>query len=116
MLTNLSLDLGTPRSVAGHFVSGGIAASIISGALNYQKYKKEEITQSEMMRDTLKISLQGAIASASAVATTNYIGESKIVEAMTALSIGAIGVYGTQKVYDRLEVQVNKNKELENAK
>jgi len=116
MLTNITIDTGTPRSVTGHFISGAIATSVIAGSLNYRRYQKNEISKSEMINDTLKTTIQGAIATASAVATTNYIGESKMVEAMTALSIGAIGVYGTQKVYDRLEVQVNKNKEIQDAK
>ena len=69
-----------------------------------------------MINDTLKTSLQGAIATASAVATTNYIGEGKIMHAMTAMSVGAMGVYGTQKVYDKLELQVNKNKRVRRCK
>lgn len=116
MLNKLALNTGAPRNVAGHFISGAIASSIVSGALNYQKYQKSEITQSEMINDTLKTTLQGAIATASAVATTNYIGEGKIMHAITAMSVGAMGVYGTQKVYDKLEVQVNKKRELEDAK
>ena len=47
---------------------------------------------------------------------SNYIGQGKIMHAMTAMSVGAIGVYGTQKVYEKLELQVNKNKEIEDAK
>jgi len=116
MLSNLTIDTGAPRSVTGHFISGALATSIISGSLNYLRYQKNELTQKEMLNETMKTTLQGAIASASAVATTNYIGEGKMIHAMTAMSIGAIGVYGTQKVYDRLEVQVNKNKEIEDAK
>lgn len=116
MLSNLTIDTGAPRNVTGHFISGAIATSIISGSLNYVKYQKNEMTQSEMINETLKTTLQGAVATASAVATANYIGEGKILQAMTAMSVGAMGVYGTQKVYDRLEIQVNKNKEIENAK
>lgn len=116
MISSFAIDTGAPRSVPGHFISGAIATSIISGSLNYLRYQKNELTEKEMLNETVKTTLQGAIASASAVATTNYIGEGKMLQAMTAMSVGAIGVYGTQKVYDRLEVQVNKNKELEDAK
>lgn len=116
MLSNFTIDTGTPRSVTGHFISGAIASSIVASAINYKKYQNNEISQSELVNDTLKTTLQGAIATASAVATTNYIGEGKIMQAMTAMSIGAMGVYGTHKVYEKLELQVNKNKEIEHAK
>jgi len=116
MLSNISIDTGAPRSVTGHFISGAIATSVIAGSLNYRRLQNNEITKTEMINDTMKTTMQGAIATASAVATTNYIGEGKLIHAMTALSIGAVGVYGTQKVYDRLELQVNKNEELEDAK
>jgi len=116
MLNNFTIDTGAPRSVTGHFISGAIASSIVSSALNYQKYQKSEISKNQMIQDTLKMTVQGGIVTASAIATTNYIGEGKIMQAMTAMSIGAMGVYGTQKVYDKLELQVNKKRELENAK
>jgi len=116
MLSNFTIDTGAPRSVTGHFISGAIASSIVSGALNYQRYQKAQISKNEMLSDTLKMTVQGGIVAASAIATTNYIGEGKVLQAMTAMSVGAMGVYGTQKVYDRLEIQVNKNKEIEDAK
>ena len=115
MLNKLALNTGAPRNITGHFISGAIASTIVSGAINYRKYQNQEISRSELVNDTLKTSLQGAIATASAVATTNYVGEGKIMHAMTAMSIGAMGVYGTQKVYEKLELQVKKNKELESA-
>ena len=116
MLNKLAINTGAPRNVAGHFVSAAIATSIVAGALNYRRYENAEISKSELVNDTLKKSLQGAIATSSAIATSNYIGQGKIMHAMTAMSVGAMGVYGTQKVYEKLEVQVNKNKEIEDAK
>lgn len=116
MLNKLAINTGTPRNVTGHFISAAIATSIVAGALNFRRYENSEISKSELVSDTLKKLLQGAIATSSAIATSNYIGEGKIMHAMTAMSIGAMGVYGTQKVYEKLELQVNKNKEIENAK
>ncbi|PIF04567.1 MAG: hypothetical protein CSA86_01400 [Arcobacter sp.] len=116
MLSNFTIDTGTPRSITGHFISGVIATSIISGAINYKKYKNGEISKSESINDTIKTSLQGGIATAGAIATTNYIGEGRIIQAMASMSIAATGVYGTEKIYDKLELEVNKKKELENAK
>ena len=115
MQNKLAINTGSPRNVTGHFISGVIASSIVSGALNYKKYQNAEITKAKFVNDTLKTSLQGGIATAGAIATTNYLGEGKIMQAMTAMSIGAMGVYGTEKVYEKLELQVAKNKEIQNA-
>jgi len=115
MLNKLAINTGAPRNVAAHFISGAIATSIVSGAVNYRRYQNEEISRSEFINDTLKTSLQGAIATAGAIATTNYLGEGKVMHAMTAMSVAASGVYGTQKVYEKLEIQAKKNKELNNA-
>jgi hypothetical protein len=115
MLNKLAINTGAPRNVTAHFISGAIASSIVSGALNYKKYQNAEISKTQFLNDTVKTSLQGGIATAGAIATTNYLGEGKIMHAMTAMSVAATAVYGTQKVYEKLEVQVNKNKEIENA-
>jgi len=115
MQSKLAINTGAPRNITGHFISGTIASSIVAGALNYKKYKNAEISKTKFINDTLKTSLQGGIATAGAIATTNYLGEGKVMQAMTAMSIGAIGVYGTEKVYEKLELQVAKNKELQDA-
>lgn len=62
------------------------------------------------------MAFQGGIATASAIATANYIGRGNLLGALSAASMGAMGVYTTQKVYDKLEIQATKNMELENAK
>ena len=116
MTSSLAIDTGAERSVTGHLVSGTVFSAIFAGSMNYNKYKKNEITKNELINDTVKLAIQGGIGTASAIATSNYIGRGNWFGAMTAVSIGAIGVYSTQKVYERLDIQANKIKEIEDAK
>ncbi len=116
MISSIAIDTGDQRSVTGHFVSGTVLAGVIAGGLNYSKYKKEEISQKELINNTTKVAFQGGIATASAIATANYLGTGNILGAMTAMSVGAMGVYTTQKVYDKLEIESQKTMEIEDAK
>jgi len=116
MISSIAIDTGDERSVTGHLVSGTVLAGIISGGLNYSKYTKDEISQKELINNTTKVAFQGGIATASAIATANYIGNGNILGALTAMSLGAMGVYTTQKIYDKLEIESEKPKEIEDAK
>ncbi len=78
-MNRLAIDTGTPRSVQGHVVSGALASGAIAGALNYNRYTKNEITKNEAIQDTLKLTLQGGIATSSAIAAANYLGERQTV-------------------------------------
>ncbi|NKQ40629.1 MAG: hypothetical protein HF962_03565 [Sulfurovum sp.] len=102
------IDTGDERSVAGHFISGTVFSAIFAGSMNYNKYKKNEISKDEMIQDTTKLATQGGVGTASAIATANYIGRGNYVAALTALSIGAMGIYGAQKISEMYE----KNPEL----
>jgi len=97
------IDTGDERSVTGHFISGTVFSAIFAGAMNYNKYKKEEITKDELIQDTGRLALQGGIGTASAIATANYVGKGNYVGALTAISLGAMGIYGTQKISEMLE-------------
>ncbi len=97
------IDTGDERSVIGHFISGTVFSAIFAGAMNYNKYKKEEISKDELVQDTGRLALQGGIGTASAVATANYVGKGNYIGAFTAISMGAMGIYGTQKISEMLE-------------
>ena len=116
MTNNVVIDTGDERSIAGHFISGTVFSGIFAGSMNYNKYNKNEISKSEFINDTTKLALQGGIGTSAAIATSNYIGRGNWLGAMSAISIGVIGVYGTQKLYEKLEIESKKTKELENAK
>lgn len=96
------INTGTPRNIVGHTVSGAIASSIVAGAINYNKYKKDEMSQYEAIADTLKLTVQGGIATGSAIAAANYLGNGNILGLLSAISIGAMGIYATEKISDTL--------------
>lgn len=114
-MAKLAINTGSQRSIVGHFVSGGVVSAVFALSTNYTKYKKDEINKYEFLNQTLKTTIQGGVATASAIATANYVGKGNYLGALSALSIGVMGVYATDRVYDRLEIQANKTKEIEHA-
>ncbi|AXK48349.1 hypothetical protein CRU87_00375 [Aliarcobacter trophiarum LMG 25534] len=110
-----TLNTGMPRSVLGHVVSGAIASAVISGAINYKKYKNGELKSCEAIKDTTKKATQGAIVTGSAIATTNYIGEGNYLRAITSATIGVAGVYALEIIEEKLEQKylTNQNLQLE---
>ena len=103
MLSNFTIDTGEPRHIQGHFVSGAVATGVVAGALNYQKQKSGEITLKESLSNTARLSVQGGIATASAISTANCMGRGNWLGACISLSVGALGVYATEKFYDKVD-------------
>lgn len=97
-MNRLSIDTGTPRSVQGHVVSGALASGAIAGALNYNRYTKKEISKNEAIYDTLKLTLQGGIATSSAIAAANFLGEGKLFKMANMVSLGVFGIYALEKI------------------
>ena len=98
------INTGEPRNVLGHIVSGAVASAIVSGSINYKKTKEEKITSQEAVRDTVKKTSQGAIATGAAIATANYLGQrGGFFKALTAASIGMAGVYAVEKLDEKLQ-------------
>ncbi|MFY9073960.1 hypothetical protein CRU99_10590 [Malaciobacter mytili] len=97
------IDTGTPRNVLGHVISGAIASAVVSGTINYKKAKEAKISSNEAIKDTVKKTTQGAIATGTAIATANYLGQQGgFLKAMTALSIGMAGIYAVEVIDDKL--------------
>lgn len=113
-----SINTGEPRNVLGHIVSGAIASAIVSGTINYKKVKEEKITSNVAVKDTVKKTSQGAIATGAAIATANYLGQKGgFFKALTALSVGMAGVYALEVIDDKLKEETfvsiqNDNSEL----
>ncbi len=97
----MALDTGAERSVTGHALSGALASGMIAGALNYNHYQQEKITKEKAIKNSLKLTLQGGIVTASAIAASNYVGKSSILGMLTAISLGITGVYGVEKLYEK---------------
>ena len=95
-------NTGTPRSVTGHAISGGLIALRLSGAYAYRKYKDNTITKQEAIAETLKTTLEGGIITACGVAAANALGNNTktstqgLVEAVAFVAVGAASVYGIQ--------------------
>jgi len=100
---NFLINTGAPRSVVGHTISGAIASTIISGAINYKRYQKGTINRCEAIKDTIKRTSQGAIATGSAIATTNYIGEGNYLKAFLSVSIGITGLYALEQIDEKTQ-------------
>lgn len=109
----LNIDTGEVRSVTGHTVSGAIAAGTIAGTLNYNQYKKGEISKNEALQNSAKLTLQGGIATGASIATANYIGKGNWFHALSALSIGIAGVYGVEKLSQKYKAKCEANEEIE---
>ena len=110
------IDTGEPRNVIGHMVSGAVASAIVSGSINYKKIKDEQISSQDGITDTIKKTSQGAIATASAIATANYLGQKGgLLKALSAVSVGILGVYAVEKLDDKLKDKCELIKEDNNG-
>ena len=97
------IDTGDERNVTSYLISGTVFSAVFAGSMNYKKYRKNEISQEEMIQDTTKMAVQGGIGTASAVATANYVGNRNYLGALAAIGVGALGIYGTEVVSEIIE-------------
>lgn len=101
MTPKMTINTGTPRSVTGNLVSGALAAGMVATALAYTKYKQGELGKEEAIKQSLKLSLQGGIATGSAIAAANALGRSSWLGVLGSLTVGVAGIYGVEKLYDK---------------
>ncbi|MGP1450616.1 MAG: hypothetical protein ACTTJS_05785 [Wolinella sp.] len=105
------INTGTPRSVMGHFVSGSLAALLISSASNYRRVKNGELDIQKAGIDTLKRTLQGGVVAASAISAANHIGKNNgYFQALASLSVGMASVYAIERGAELIES--NKTKKI----
>jgi len=101
MTPKIAVNTGTPRSVSGHVISGALAAGMVATALSYSKYKQAELSKEDAIKQSLKLTVQGGIATGSAIAAANALGRSSWVGLLGALSVGVAGIYGVEKLYSK---------------
>ncbi|TLD83570.1 hypothetical protein LS70_005315 [Helicobacter sp. MIT 11-5569] len=100
-------NTGTPRSITGHAISGGLIACMLSGAYAYAKYKNNAISKQEAIIDTLKATIEGGIITACGIAAANALGSNTktttqgIVEATAFVAVGTASVYGIQMLANK---------------
>jgi len=97
----MTIDTGEERSVVGHALSGALSAGMVSGTLNYNRYRQEQMSKEKALKNTLKLTLQGGIVTASAIAASNYVGRNSYLGVLTAVSLGVAGIYGVEKLYEK---------------
>ena len=114
------LNMGEPRNVRGHVVSGALAAGMVASAMNYDRYQKATLSKEDAIKNTLKLSIQGGIATGSAIAAANYLGRGSLFGMLSAISIGIAGIYGVEKLYEKavcapktVEIETKTSKEEE---
>ena len=101
MTPKITINTGTPRSVAGNMISGALAAGMVATALSYTKYKQSELSKDEAIKQSLKLTLQGGIATGSAIAAANALGRNSWLGLLGSLTVGVAGIYGVEKLYEK---------------
>ncbi len=85
-------------------ITGAIASAVASGTVNMRKVKNEEISKAEAVKEVVKRTSQGAIATGAAVATAGYLTQKGgFFKALTAISIGVAGVYAVEVLDEKLQ-------------
>jgi len=108
------INTGEERSVTGHVVSGAIASATIAGGLNYSQYKKGAIEKEVAIKNSIKLTLQGGIATGAAIAAANYLGKGSVLGVLSAISVGVAGVYGVEKISEAIDEKMAKVEVVEN--
>lgn len=104
------LNTGTPRSVVGNAVSGGVTGLLVVSYMNYKEYKNGNITQNKAIKNTIVVSAQAAIATGCAIGVANALGNNKgafqsLLESSAYILAGIAGVYAIDKISEMGENQ-----------
>lgn len=99
------IDTGEARNVTGHIVSGAFAAAVVAGGVSYVSYTKDEIRKDKAIANSIKLTAQGGVATGSAIAATNYIGQGNYLGMFTAIAVGFGGVYAIEKIMQNLDIE-----------
>jgi len=102
-LNSQEIELSNQRDVASFIISGTIFSATFAGSMNFKKYRKKEITRTEAIQDTVKLASQGGMGTGCAVAAANAFGKGDYVNGLLAIGMGAVGVYGIEKISESVE-------------
>ena len=109
-MKELLINTGDERNVLGHIVSGAVASALISGTINYKKVMEKKVKPTFALKDTIKKTSQGAIATGAAIATSNYLGQKGgLMKALSAISIGMAGIYALEILDEKFNAQDEAN-------
>ncbi len=96
--TKLSAPLGVNETPLDYIVSTTLASGVVSGALNYDKVKKGEMSKKEAIKDTVKLSSQAGIASGTTIAAIQYAINKNYLSAFLSIGVGIGGVMAIEKI------------------
>lgn len=101
--TQLAAPLKVNETPLDYLVSTTIATSVVTGALNYDKFKKGDMTKKEAIKDTLKLSTQAGIASGATIAAIQYSINKNYLSAFLSIGAGVGGVIAIEKICKKEE-------------
>jgi len=80
-----------------HVINGAVASAIACTTINFRKVKNEEMTFLEASRETVKRTSQGAIATGTAIVTTDFLSKrSGLLKALATMAVGIAGIYAIE--------------------
>lgn len=98
------------RAPLDYFVSGAITSGVITGGLNYGKFKEGQISKNDALNSTLKVASQGGIASGSAIASVNYLANKNYLGAILSMAFGVGSVVAIEKISSEISDEKNTKK------
>lgn len=98
-MTTLSVNTLESKVVAKQIATGVLVSGTAVGFINYNQYKKEQMSKEEALKNGLKVVVQGGIATGTAIAISRYVERKSFIGALSALSLGVAGIYGVEKFY-----------------
>jgi hypothetical protein len=108
------INTGEERSVTGNVVSGAVASATIASGINYSQYKRGAVDKQTAVKNTIKLSIQGGIATGAAIAAANYLGRGSLLGMLSSVSFGIAGVYGVEKISEAIDEKMAKVEVVEN--
>lgn len=108
--TTIFTPLKINESPSDYFVSTTIASSFIFGTENYFRVKNGELSKTVAFNKTAKMSLQAGIASASTVASLQYLVNKNYLKALLSASFGVASVVAIEKFSKAKKIVNNEEK------
>lgn len=90
--------VSTTRLPLDHMISGALIAGITVGGLSYGEYKRGEISCKKAAKRTIKLGIQGGIATACAISASNKLVMRNYLGAVIVAAIGVGGVVAAEKL------------------
>ncbi len=95
--TNILAPLRVNEVPSDFVVSGVLSTGLVSGALNYKKFKDGDLKKNEAIKSTIKTSSQAGLATGVAIASVQYIANKNYLKAALSLALGAGAIYAIEK-------------------